>query len=148
MNCAPGKIGTPSVASVGVASDEGRAGAAAAGAGAGGGCVAGRARCDGWPVAGRGNGCGVGVAGCCAPTRTPQRTPREQRTPRRRNQDFLRAAASLSLFLLCAPWSFLCVLVRIMPSIIDLRDFCRAHADWLLETTEALVALESPTTDK
>ena len=35
-----------------------------------------------------------------------------------------------------------------MPPIIDLRDFCRAHHDWLLETTESLVAVESPTTDK
>ena len=32
--------------------------------------------------------------------------------------------------------------------IIDLRDFCRASRDWVLETTESLVALESPTTDK
>ena len=35
-----------------------------------------------------------------------------------------------------------------MPTIISLRDFCRANRDWLLETTEALVGLESPTTDK
>lgn len=35
-----------------------------------------------------------------------------------------------------------------MPQIISLRDFCRANRDWILETTEALVALESPTTDK
>src|SRR5947209_12772053 len=35
-----------------------------------------------------------------------------------------------------------------MSEIINLRDFCRANHDWLLETTEALVALESPTTDK
>jgi glutamate carboxypeptidase len=35
-----------------------------------------------------------------------------------------------------------------MPTIIDLRDFCRANRDWLFETTEALVRLESPTTDK
>ena len=35
-----------------------------------------------------------------------------------------------------------------MPPIIDLRDFCRAHHAWLLETTESLVAVESPTTDK
>jgi glutamate carboxypeptidase len=35
-----------------------------------------------------------------------------------------------------------------MSTIIDLHDFCRAHRDWLLETTETLVALESPTTDK
>src|SRR5436190_21188459 len=40
---------------------------------------------------------------------------------------------------------FLCDL---MPPIIDLRDFCRANRDWVLETTEALVAHESPTTDK
>ena len=32
--------------------------------------------------------------------------------------------------------------------IIDLRDFCRANRDWVLATTESLVALESPTTDK
>jgi glutamate carboxypeptidase len=35
-----------------------------------------------------------------------------------------------------------------MPPIIDLQDFCRANRDWVLETTESLVALESPTTDK
>src|SRR3954463_12374476 len=35
-----------------------------------------------------------------------------------------------------------------MPPIIDLRDFCRANHEWVLETAEALVALESPTTDK
>ena len=35
-----------------------------------------------------------------------------------------------------------------MPPIIDLRDFCRANRDWVLETTESLVAIESPTTDK
>ena len=32
--------------------------------------------------------------------------------------------------------------------IKDLRDFCRAERDWLIETAEALVRLESPTTDK
>jgi glutamate carboxypeptidase len=35
-----------------------------------------------------------------------------------------------------------------MPPIISLRDFCRANRDWVLDTTEALVAIESPTTDK
>src|SRR3954466_11247330 len=35
-----------------------------------------------------------------------------------------------------------------MSTIIDLRDFCRAQFDWLLDTTESLVATESPTTDK
>jgi len=35
-----------------------------------------------------------------------------------------------------------------MPPIIDLHDFCRANHDWILETTEALVRIESPTTDK
>ena len=35
-----------------------------------------------------------------------------------------------------------------MPPIIDLRDFCRANRDWVVETTESLVAIESPTTDK
>src|SRR4051812_11016446 len=35
-----------------------------------------------------------------------------------------------------------------MDSIISLRDFCRAERGWLLDTTEALVAAESPTTDK
>ncbi|HET6958908.1 MAG TPA: M20 family metallopeptidase [Vicinamibacterales bacterium] len=35
-----------------------------------------------------------------------------------------------------------------MPPIIDLHDFCRANRDWILETTEALVRIESPTTDK
>jgi glutamate carboxypeptidase len=33
-------------------------------------------------------------------------------------------------------------------TIITLRDFCSAERDWLLETIEALVRLESPTTDK
>jgi glutamate carboxypeptidase len=32
--------------------------------------------------------------------------------------------------------------------IISLRDFCRDERPWLLETIEALVSLESPTTDK
>jgi len=35
-----------------------------------------------------------------------------------------------------------------MPPIIDLHDFCRANHDWILETTESLVRIESPTTDK
>ena len=35
-----------------------------------------------------------------------------------------------------------------MNTIIRLRDFCRANRDWLLDTTETLVQLESPTTDK
>jgi glutamate carboxypeptidase len=35
-----------------------------------------------------------------------------------------------------------------MSSIINLRDFCRAERDWLLDTIETLVRLESPTTDK
>jgi glutamate carboxypeptidase len=35
-----------------------------------------------------------------------------------------------------------------MNSIIRLRDFCRGQRDWLLETVEALVRLESPTPDK
>jgi glutamate carboxypeptidase len=35
-----------------------------------------------------------------------------------------------------------------MNTIIRLRDFCRAERPWLLETIEALVGLESPTTDK
>ena len=35
-----------------------------------------------------------------------------------------------------------------MSSIISLRDFCRANREWLLETTETLVGLESPTTDQ
>ncbi|MBI3400568.1 MAG: M20 family metallopeptidase [Acidobacteria bacterium] len=35
-----------------------------------------------------------------------------------------------------------------MKSIIRLRDFCRGERDWLLATVEALVRLESPTTDK
>jgi glutamate carboxypeptidase len=35
-----------------------------------------------------------------------------------------------------------------MPTIISLRDFCRDERPWLLETIEALVSLESPTTDK
>lgn len=35
-----------------------------------------------------------------------------------------------------------------MPPIISLRDFCRANEDWLLEAIDALVSVESPTTDK
>jgi len=35
-----------------------------------------------------------------------------------------------------------------MDPIISLRDFCRAERGWVLETTESLVRLESPTTDK
>lgn len=35
-----------------------------------------------------------------------------------------------------------------MPPIISLRDFCRDQRAWLIETVEALVRLESPTTDK
>ena len=35
-----------------------------------------------------------------------------------------------------------------MTEIISLRDFCRAERPWLIETIEALVRLESPTTDK
>jgi len=38
--------------------------------------------------------------------------------------------------------------VKIMSTIISLRDFCRDEQLWLLETIEALVSLESPTTDK
>ncbi len=38
--------------------------------------------------------------------------------------------------------------MRIMSTIISLRDFCRDARPWLLETIEALVSLESPTTDK
>src|SRR4029077_2876671 len=85
----------------------------------GGGCAPRPAGCE-VVGPGRGNGCGVG--GCCASTPTKPRTQREQRTQR--------------------------VLVRIMSTIINLRDFCRANSDWVLETTESLVAIESPTTDK
>src|SRR5438874_12007016 len=35
-----------------------------------------------------------------------------------------------------------------MSSIIDLRDFCCGEREWVLDTTEAIVRLESPTTDK
>src|SRR5438128_1379382 len=35
-----------------------------------------------------------------------------------------------------------------MSSIIRLGDFCRAERGWLVDTIEALVALDSPTTDK
>jgi glutamate carboxypeptidase len=40
------------------------------------------------------------------------------------------------------------VLETDMNPIISLRDFCRGERDWLLETAESLVQLESPTTDK
>ena len=35
-----------------------------------------------------------------------------------------------------------------MDPIISLRDYCRAERDWLLDTIETLVRIESPTTDK
>ncbi len=35
-----------------------------------------------------------------------------------------------------------------MSQLYDLQKFCRAERDWLLEVVEALVRLESPTTDK
>lgn len=35
-----------------------------------------------------------------------------------------------------------------MMELYALREFCRREADWLLDTIEALVRLESPTTDK
>jgi glutamate carboxypeptidase len=35
-----------------------------------------------------------------------------------------------------------------MSRLYDLRDFCRAERGWLIDTTKALVCLESPTTDK
>jgi glutamate carboxypeptidase len=35
-----------------------------------------------------------------------------------------------------------------MAQLYDLKNFCRDQREWLLETTEALVRLESPTTDK
>jgi glutamate carboxypeptidase len=35
-----------------------------------------------------------------------------------------------------------------MNPIINLRDFCRAERDWLLDTIQALVLLESPTPEK
>src|SRR2546428_1436648 len=35
-----------------------------------------------------------------------------------------------------------------MSELCALRDFCRAERDWLIETAEALVRLESPTTYK
>src|SRR5215203_2887872 len=137
MNCAPGKIGTPSIVSDGGASGWAGAGrVAASGAGVAGGVAGGGA---GRAVPGRGNGCGAGGCAAAAPT---QRTWRVQTTQRTRRE-------VASLCVLC----FLCVLcghVRIaaMPSIIDLRDFCRAERQWVLETAEALVGIESPTTDK
>src|SRR5688572_30797213 len=35
-----------------------------------------------------------------------------------------------------------------MSQLYALRDFCRAERGWLRETVEALVVLESPSTDK
>ena len=35
-----------------------------------------------------------------------------------------------------------------MSRLYDLQQFCRAERDWIVETAEALVRLESPTTDK
>jgi glutamate carboxypeptidase len=38
--------------------------------------------------------------------------------------------------------------MKTMSRLYDLQKFCRDGADWLIDTTEALVRLESPTTDK
>ena len=35
-----------------------------------------------------------------------------------------------------------------MSRLYALRDFCRHERDWVIDTAEALVRLESPTTDK
>jgi glutamate carboxypeptidase len=35
-----------------------------------------------------------------------------------------------------------------MTRLYDLQNFCRAHADWLIETIESLVRIESPSDDK
>src|SRR5262245_16310226 len=35
-----------------------------------------------------------------------------------------------------------------MSRLYDLQKFCHAHADWLIETIEALVRIESPSDDK
>src|SRR5437870_13455837 len=35
-----------------------------------------------------------------------------------------------------------------MSRLYDLQNFCRGEREWLLETIEALVRLESPSTDK
>jgi glutamate carboxypeptidase len=35
-----------------------------------------------------------------------------------------------------------------MSRLYDLQNFCRAHADWLIETIESLVRIESPSDDK
>src|SRR5262245_15556376 len=105
MNCAPGKIGTPSIASVGAPPGLGEAGCVVAG-GTGGG--AGRPGCPGGD-AGRGKGCGTGVV-CWA--------------------------------------SIAAIISTAIMSQLYLRDFCRNERRWLLDTIEALVRLESPTTDK
>jgi glutamate carboxypeptidase len=38
--------------------------------------------------------------------------------------------------------------MKTMSRLYDLQKFCRAEGDWLIDTAEALVRLESPTTDK
>src|SRR5205809_3435316 len=51
---------------------------------------------------------------------------------------------------LCASVAnLLCVsAARNMSRLYALRDFCRHERDWVIDTAEALVRLESPTTDK
>ena len=80
---------------------------------------------------------------------------------RKRNEATRTPRAKISSVSLClcgypssvpsAPSGFFVAVVSLSgscPRIIDLQDFCRDHREWLLETIEALVALESPTTDK
>jgi len=138
MNCAPGKIGTPSVASVGVASAAGRAAAGGVVGGAVGGGCAGREGCGG-----RGNGWGCWPA---AVEDAPSRSQRNEHRTQRIIEDGPRRCDLCSFF--CGPATIGCDPFTTMNSIIDLREYCRAERGWLLDTVEALVRLESPTKDK
>src|SRR5205823_3438117 len=62
-------------------------------------------------------------------------------------RSFLLTTSSLCL---CASVAgLLCVSApRNMSRLYALRDFCRHERDWVIDTAEALVRLESPTTDK
>src|SRR5579872_1398589 len=102
MNCAPGKIGTPSVASVGGASGSAVpavAGAVVAGCDGGGGAGAGLAGCDGGVPPGRGNGCGVWASSAPRGVRAP-RMKSHRDTETQRNTFFLRVLESPRLYIL------------------------------------------------
>src|SRR5439155_1586506 len=74
---------------------------------------------------------------------------------RRRPDRRSRSAHSLFEYLCVSvsPWfALVCALMASqyspMSRLYDLQNFCRGEREWLIETIEALVRLESPTTDK